>query len=121
MRADLWPPDKIARLKGLLGTMSASKIGKEFDMSKSAILGQVRRQGWHKPKRKPKLKPKPQIAKRGRDLIDLGPRDCRYPYGHPGEAHFSFCGKPVLPGRSWCHEHFELCTAKLPKLVEAAL
>ena len=42
-------------------------------------------------------------------LIELGPNDCRYPYGgdSDGEA-ITFCGHPKLPGSSYCAPHFHL-------------
>jgi GcrA cell cycle regulator len=42
-------------------------------------------------------------------LVDLGPGDCRYPYGgdKEGEA-ITFCGHPRLPGSSYCGPHFHL-------------
>jgi GcrA cell cycle regulator len=42
-------------------------------------------------------------------LVDLGPGDCRYPYGgdKDGEA-ITFCGHPKLPGTSYCAPHFLL-------------
>jgi GcrA cell cycle regulator len=42
-------------------------------------------------------------------LIELGPDDCRYPYGgdKDGEA-ITFCGHPRLPGSSYCSPHFQL-------------
>jgi GcrA cell cycle regulator len=42
-------------------------------------------------------------------LIELGPNDCRYPYGgeKDGEA-ITFCGHPKVPGSSYCVPHFHL-------------
>jgi GcrA cell cycle regulator len=42
-------------------------------------------------------------------LVDLGPGDCRYPYGgdKEGEA-ITFCGHPRFPGSSYCTPHFLL-------------
>jgi GcrA cell cycle regulator len=49
------------------------------------------------------------IAPRLLTLVDLGPGDCRYPYGgdKDGEA-ITFCGHPRLPGSSYCGPHFHL-------------
>ena len=38
-------------------------------------------------------------------LLDLNERVCRWPFGHPGEEDFHFCGKPVNPGTPYCTEH----------------
>jgi GcrA cell cycle regulator len=42
-------------------------------------------------------------------LIELGPNDCRYPYGgdEDGEA-ITFCGHPKSPGSCYCAPHFHL-------------
>jgi GcrA cell cycle regulator len=49
------------------------------------------------------------IKPRLMSLIELGPNDCRYPYGgdRGGEA-ITFCGHPKLPGSSYCAPHFHL-------------
>ena len=38
-------------------------------------------------------------------LLDLNDRICKWPIGHPDEAGFHFCGKPVNPGFPYCQEH----------------
>lgn len=38
-------------------------------------------------------------------LLDLNDRICKWPIGHPDEAGFHFCGKPVNPGFPYCGEH----------------
>ena len=38
-------------------------------------------------------------------LLDLNDRICKWPIGHPDEADFHFCGKPVNPGFPYCGEH----------------
>jgi GcrA cell cycle regulator len=49
------------------------------------------------------------ITPRLLSLIELGPNDCRYPYGgdKDGEA-ITFCSHPKLPGTSYCAPHFDL-------------
>jgi GcrA cell cycle regulator len=49
------------------------------------------------------------IVPRHLSLIDLGRRDCRYPYGGDvdGEA-ITFCGHPKRSGSSYCAAHFHL-------------
>jgi GcrA cell cycle regulator len=41
-------------------------------------------------------------------LLDLNDRICKWPIGHPDEADFHFCGKPVVPGFPYCAEHCAL-------------
>jgi len=38
-------------------------------------------------------------------LLDLNDRICKWPIGHPDEAGFHFCGKPVNTGFPYCQEH----------------
>lgn len=40
-----------------------------------------------------------------KSLMDLEPNDCRWPIGDPQEKDFGFCGKPKLPGTSYCSHH----------------
>jgi GcrA cell cycle regulator len=40
-------------------------------------------------------------------LLDLGPRQCRYPYG---DSPFTFCGCWTFDGSSWCEPHAALAT-----------
>lgn len=39
------------------------------------------------------------------DLMDLKPRQCRWPSGDPKEEGFGFCGGHALPGLPYCEEH----------------
>lgn len=50
-----------------------------------------------------------EIDPRYLSLLDLEPRDCRYPYGgdEEGEA-ITFCGHPRRQGSSYCGPHFYL-------------
>ena len=49
-------------------------------------------------------------------LLDLNDRICKWPIGHPDEAGFHFCGKPVSPGFPYCGEHCLLAyQAQMPR------
>lgn len=49
-------------------------------------------------------------------LLDLNDRICKWPIGHPDEADFHFCGKPVNPGFPYCGEHCLVAyQAQLPR------
>jgi GcrA cell cycle regulator len=49
------------------------------------------------------------IVPRHLSLLELEPKDCRYPYGgdEDGET-ITFCGHPHRPGSSYCISHFHL-------------
>tara|TARA_R110002020_G_scaffold245031_1_gene458681 strand:+ start:1612 stop:1803 length:192 start_codon:yes stop_codon:yes gene_type:complete len=36
-------------------------------------------------------------------------RKCQFPFGHPGDSDFHFCGEKVELGTSYCKKHRELC------------
>ena len=49
------------------------------------------------------------ISPRLLPLVELGPSDCRYPYGGDRENEpITFCGHPRLAGSSYCAPHFHL-------------
>src|SRR5581483_7530633 len=50
-----------------------------------------------------------EVVPRHLALIELGRRDCRFPYGGDldGEA-ITFCGRPRRKGSSYCTPHFHL-------------
>lgn len=72
------------------------------------------------------------IVPRHLSLLELEPRDCRYPYGGEAEGEaITFCGHPRREGSSYCVAHFHLTSAPAPpseriagkvllRLVEAA-
>ena len=47
-----------------------------------------------------------------KSLIDLGPNDCRYPYG---DGPYTFCGHPQMEGRSYCGSHTALSFRRLER------
>lgn len=51
----------------------------------------------------------PPAAANPRRLYDVRwiPKTCRFPSG--GRGNWSFCERPVLPGTSYCPEHYALC------------
>ncbi|MFA7440470.1 MAG: GcrA family cell cycle regulator [Sphingomonadaceae bacterium] len=62
----------------------------------------------------------PDGKARGKDgkvsLLDLNDRICKWPIGHPDEADFHFCGKPVNPGFPYCGDHCLVAyQAQLPR------
>lgn len=49
-------------------------------------------------------------------LLDLNEKICKWPIGHPGDADFHFCGKPVQAGFPYCTEHCLVAyQAQLPR------
>ena len=56
------------------------------------------------PRRLVPAKPSSDVADKT-SLLDLNPRICKWPIGHPGEPDFHFCGKPSNPGFPYCVQH----------------
>ncbi len=105
-----------ARLKKMRARLSAESRPKRAVFERAAAL-QLRCVG---------------IVPRHLSLLELEPRDCRYPYGgdEEGEA-ITFCGHPRREGSSYCVSHFHLTSGPgtpseraagrvLLRLVEAA-
>ena len=49
------------------------------------------------------------VTEGSKDLVDLKPFECRYPFGN---GPYRFCAKPTLIGSSWCAYHHLLCCRK---------
>jgi len=47
-----------------------------------------------------------EVIPLGKTLLELGPNECRYPFGD--NAPYSFCGHPQFEGSSYCGGHFGL-------------
>jgi hypothetical protein len=47
----------------------------------------------------------------GVDLAGLKCGQCRYPVGELQPRRLLYCGKPSLPGKSWCAAHRRLCVS----------
>lgn len=47
-----------------------------------------------------------EVVPMHKSLLELGPNDCRYPYG--SNAPYTFCGHPQMEGHSYCGPHFAL-------------
>lgn len=41
-------------------------------------------------------------------LMELQPRQCRWPCGDPKEENFGFCGSEGMPGLPYCEEHSKI-------------
>lgn len=57
-----------------------------------------------------------EVVPRNVTLLDLGPRECRYPYG---DSNFTFCGHPAADGYSYCAPHAFLSRSETRNLSEA--
>jgi GcrA cell cycle regulator len=92
--------------------MQPSKRPQAKAVSPDASPGDSPESGLARPIRERKSRVKLRcvgIAPRLLPLTELGPDDCRYPYGgdKDGET-IVFCGHPRMEGSSYCEPHFRL-------------
>lgn len=125
----LWSIEQIALLRdlwasGLSASEIAAKLGPGF--SHNTVLGKVQRLGIYaqhgsrKPDRedaKPQsctdpvaqaaTTPVPVADTKAKKLtlLDLGAKSCKWPFGHPDESDFHFCGQPAVAGFPYCRQH----------------
>ena len=120
-KTTVWTQERIDKLLALRESgLTASQIAKKLDTTRNAILGQVNRLGLSKSSRKgykPEKRPT-VIVREFKLLMDLKPRECRFPFGDPNDADFSFCGEPSLKHMPYCREHYDLCYQKRTKPTE---
>lgn len=93
-----WSNERVEQLTQLWEAgLPAAEIGRRMGLTKNAVIGKVHR-----------------IALTPRIVTELPQRPspfeftgtcCLWPFGHPGEDDFRFCGARPLPGKPYCAEH----------------
>jgi len=118
-----WTPERIAEITRLWGDgLTTAEIGKIVGVTKNAVVGKAHRLGLparpspirranganggraalSRPVVKAPVKPPRPIV-----LSTSGAR-CKWPFGHPDEAEFHFCGSPSLVNKPYCPEHYQM-------------
>ena len=119
-----WTPERIAEVTRLWSEgLTTAEIGKLVGITKNAVVGKahrlglparpspIRRQGRGsgssvaaapRPVTKALVKPVRQIA------LSTSGACCKWPFGHPGEEDFRFCGSPALVNKPYCPEHYQI-------------
>lgn len=93
-----WSDEKVELLRRMWEEgVPASEIGSALGTTKNAVIGKA-----HRLKLNQRENP---IARKPPYVVELTAHSCRWPEGHPGEAGFHFCGKPVMTGKPYCREH----------------
>ena len=124
--------------------LTANEIAKKLGVSKNSIVGKVHRlcltarpspikrkedmateaefgfEETVKPEEKIVPVKEPVVtqsseAKGKVKLVDLGNHTCRWPLGDPRDEDFSFCGKKVRAGQTYCDEHSVMAYIKANK------
>jgi GcrA cell cycle regulator len=123
MTMSTWTPERIAEVTRLWDEgLTTAEIGKLVGVTKNAVVGKahrlglpprpspIRRQGgagasgtvMPRPVAKAPARPVRQIA------LSTSGACCKWPFGHPGEAEFRFCGSPALANKPYCPEHYQM-------------
>ena len=97
---NIWSDSRIKLLKklwedGLSAREIASQLG---DISRNAVIGKAHRLGLER-----RLVPEKEENKKVSSIPDM--TGCRWPFGHPGDDDFCFCGEPPVPGKPYCLKH----------------
>lgn len=110
--ASAWTEDRIEQLRRMWAEkLPASRIATNLGVSKNAVIGKAHRIGLAD-----RLSPIPLSAAveakrrdtRTRKRVAVGftkAGACQWPFGHPGENGFRFCGDQVVSGRPYCPQH----------------
>jgi GcrA cell cycle regulator len=107
----MWTPALVEQLtQSFQAGLSARQIASQIGVTRNAVIGKISRlrlTRTHEPPRSRPLiatrEPEP-VALGRRALLDLGPRQCRWPIGDPTDDDFCFCGERVAGG-SYCAQH----------------
>ena len=124
-----WTPERIAEVTRLWSEgLTTAEIVKVVGITKNAVVGKahrlglpprpspIRRKGGGgvtlpRPVPKAPVKPMRQIA------LSTSGACCKWPFGHPGEEDFRFCGSLALVNKPYCPEHYQM--AYLPARAKA--
>ena len=115
-----WTEERLETLKNLWKEgLSISQIGEKLGVTRNAVAGKAHRLGL--PKRQSPISASGFAARTkskkteeiNSDLplrlalrkINWSRSKCVWPSGDPKTTDFSFCGKPIEPGKPYCHEH----------------
>jgi GcrA cell cycle regulator len=102
-----WSKERVEILKRMWAEGASARLIAEAlggDATRNSVIGKAYRLGLSKPSKPPKRASEPPNRPLA-SILNLTERMCRWPSGHPGQAGFGFCGKPVAPGRPYCAEH----------------
>ena len=64
----------------------------------------------------PELKSESEVVPESqrKSVMELTARDCRFPFGDPGDADFYFCGAHAVPTLPYCAHHCRIAYAGIP-------
>ena len=128
-----WTDEDVANLKRLWNEgHSTAEIGRMIQKSKNAVVGKAHRLNLAprpSPIKKSSTTAKPAPASKSESASPVRQRTstrrpsptpivatkkpatgplCQWPYGHPDDADFKFCLRPVAPSKPYCAEHCQI-------------
>ncbi len=81
-----WTPERVERLTQLFEEgLPTAEIGRRLGLTKNAVIGRLYRSAM--TRREPTFKEPPR-----RNVFEFAGPCCLWPYGHPNDANFHFCG-----------------------------
>jgi GcrA cell cycle regulator len=94
-----WTPERVELLTQLWDQgLPSAEIGRRMGLTKNAVIGKV-----HRIALSPRVVtvlPEPK-----RNPFDMNGPSCLWPFGHPNDDDFHFCGARPLAGRPYCANH----------------
>ena len=94
-----WTAERVEQLTRLWEEeLTTAEIGRRLGLTKNAVIGKIHRLGLV-----PRIPPKPTPPVR--NVFDFNGPSCMWPFGHPGDEDFHFCGDRPLPGKPYCANH----------------
>ncbi len=93
-----WSYERVEQLTRLWEEgLPAAEIGRRMGLTKNAVIGKVHR-----------IALTPRIVTelpRQHYAFEFAGGSCLWPFGHPGQEDFRFCGAAPVTGKPYCAEH----------------
>lgn len=117
-----WTPERIAEVTRLWDEgLTTAEIGKIVGVSKNAVVGKAHRLGLParpspirrnggggKSAATPRSVAKVPVKPVRQIVLSTSGACCKWPFGHPGESEFHFCGSAALVNKPYCPEHYQM-------------
>ena len=94
-----WTPERVERLVQLFEEgLPTAEIGRRLGLTKNAVIGRLYRSAMSRREPLHKIPPR-------RYVFEFAGPSCLWPYGHPNDDNFHFCGARPMPGKPYCAAH----------------
>ena len=94
---------------GIVGITKNAVVGKAHRLGLPARPSPIRRQGsGGSVARAPRQVAKAPVKSMRQIALSTSGACCKWPFGHPGEKDFRFCGSPALVNKPYCPEHYQI-------------